>query len=93
MGSLESFEDLASMEKVTQLAQKGGSASELAFALQGKFLWNNMFDLMKLHCVFREAFSRGRMSLQSIAIAINTEVDKHMREESPMSTLLQTHMA
>lgn len=99
LASLQSVQDLLSVEKTTQLSSSFqmqgaghgaqsqlhsaaavlGSAADLGFHLKNKFQWQNVFDLMKLHTVFRVSFGRGRLESRSLKDCVNKLVEKYLR--------------
>jgi len=75
-----------------------GSTSDLAFHLKSKFQWQNVFDLMKLHTVFRVSFGRGRLESESLKDCVNKLVEKHLRtsyksSRSGVLSMLQAFMS
>lgn len=51
------MEELTDIERVQQVAAQAGGLSELAFNLQGKFDWSNLFDLMRLGHVIMKSLT------------------------------------
>ena len=56
-----------------------GSSSDLAFHLKSKFQWQNVFDLMRLHTVFREKLAPGGLEDQGLCEEVNVSVERYLR--------------